>query len=213
MVLPLLRPLRLLRLVVLIGVLQKAVGHAIRGKVIVYTISGAILLVYVASLAVLQTERGAPDAHITNFGDALWWAMTTITTVGYGDMYPVTTTGRVIAALLMIGGISLVGSITATIASWIVQTVAVDDAASAAVTAAHINDLRTEIAALRDELRRVPAVDASGSDPDRETWYRVRYQVWRSGLSAGGGTRTHTLFRTRAPKARASSNSATPAES
>lgn len=163
-VLPLLRPLRLLRLVVLIGVIQKAVGHAIRGKVVLYTISGAILLVYVASLAVLQAERGQPDAHITNFGDAVWWAITTITTVGYGDMYPVTTTGRVIAALLMIGGISLVGSITATIASWIVQTVATDDAASAAVTAAHINDLRAEIASLRDELRRGPARDGSAND-------------------------------------------------
>ncbi len=161
--LPLLRPLRLLRLVVLIGVIQKAVGHAIRGKVILYTISGAVLLVYVASLAVLQAERGQPDAHITNFGDAIWWAITTITTVGYGDMYPVTTTGRVIAALLMIGGISLVGSITATIASWIVQTVAVDDAASAAVTAAHINELRAEIASLREELRS-PAVEGPGTD-------------------------------------------------
>lgn len=154
-ILPLLRPLRLLRLIiVLIGVIQKAVGHAIRGKVILYTISGAVLLVYVASLAVLQAERGQPDAHITDFGDAVWWAITTITTVGYGDVYPVTTTGRVIAALLMIGGISLVGSITATIASWIVQT--------------------------------VPAGDPETGE-----------------LSAGGGTRTHTFFRTRAPKARA----------
>ncbi|MUL83288.1 potassium channel family protein [Mycobacterium sp. CBMA247] len=163
-VLPLLRPLRLLRLVVLIGVIQKAVGHAIRGKVVLYTISGAILLVYVASLAVLQAERGQSDAHITNFGDAMWWAITTITTVGYGDMYPVTTTGRVIAALLMIGGISLVGSITATIASWIVQTVATDESASAAVTSAHIDELRAEIVSLREELRRAPLVDGARSD-------------------------------------------------
>lgn len=160
--LPLLRPLRLLRLVVLIGVMQKAVGNAIRGKVILYTISGAVLLVYVASLAVLQAERNAPEAHIVNFGDAVWWAITTITTVGYGDMYPVTTTGRVIAALLMIG-ISLVGSITATIASWIVQSVADDDNATAAATAAHINELRSEIASLRDELRQAPA-NGSGTD-------------------------------------------------
>ncbi|MFN3001653.1 potassium channel family protein [Mycolicibacterium wolinskyi] len=161
--LPLLRPLRLLRLIVLISVLQKAVGNAIRGKVVLYTISGAVLLVYVASLAVLQAERGAPDAHITDFGDAVWWAITTITTVGYGDMYPVTTTGRVIAALLMIGGISLVGSITATIASWIVQSVTVDETATAAATAAHINQLRAEIASLREELRGAPVIDGSES--------------------------------------------------
>ena len=150
--LPLLRSLRLLRLIVLVGAMQKAVGNAIRGKVVVYTISGAVLLVYVASLAVLQTERGAPGAHIVNFGDAVWWAITTITTVGYGDMYPVTTTGRVIAALLMIGGISLVGSITATIASWIVQTVAIEDKAHAMATAAHVDELRAEIAALREAI-------------------------------------------------------------
>lgn len=151
--LPLLRPLRLLRLVVLVGALQKAIGNAIRGKVIIYTISGAVLLVYVGALAVLEAERGAPDAHITTFGHALWWAMATITTVGYGDMYPVTTTGRVMASLMMIGGISLVGSITATIASWIVQTVSDDDQKQDAVTAAHIEDLRGEIAQLRDLLR------------------------------------------------------------
>lgn len=150
--LPLLRPLRLLRLVVLVGALQKALGNAIRGKVIIYTISGAVLLVYVGALAVFEAERAAPDAHITSFGLAVWWAMTTITTVGYGDMYPVTTTGRVMASLMMIGGISLVGSITATIASWIVQTVSDDDQQQDAATAAHIDQLRGEIAELRELL-------------------------------------------------------------
>ena len=58
--LPLLRPLRLLRLVILIGALQKAVGNAIRGRIVIYTISGAVLLIYVASLAVLQSERPPP---------------------------------------------------------------------------------------------------------------------------------------------------------
>ena len=134
--------------------MQKAVGNAIRGRVVVYTVSGAVLLLYVGALAQLQSERGAPGTHITNFGDALWWAMTTITTVGYGDIYPVTTTGRFIAALMMIGGISLVGSITATIASWVVQTVSTEDKAQAAVTAAQIDDLRADIAQLRELLRQ-----------------------------------------------------------
>lgn len=58
--LPLLRPLRLLRLVILIGALQKAVGTAIRGRIVIYTISRAVLLIYVASLAVLQSERPPP---------------------------------------------------------------------------------------------------------------------------------------------------------
>ncbi|TFV56210.1 ion transporter [Mycobacterium sp. PS03-16] len=151
-VLPMFRPLRLLRLVTLIAVMQRAVGNAIRGRVVMYTVSGAILLVFVASLAVLESERYAPDAHITDFGRALWWSITTITTVGYGDLTPVTTTGRVIAVLLMIGGISLVGSITATLASWIVQRVADEDTEGRTVTTGHIDALLAEISALRGEV-------------------------------------------------------------
>ncbi|MDH6245187.1 ion channel [Mycobacterium sp. OTB74] len=152
--LPLLRPLRLIRLVVLVGALQKAVGNAMRGKVVIYTVSGAVLLVYAGALAELQTERGVVGSHINTFGDAIWWAITTITTVGYGDTYPVTSTGRLIAIMMMIGGISLVGSITATIASWIVQAVAIEDQANATATAAQIEELRGEITQLRELLQR-----------------------------------------------------------
>lgn len=154
-VLPMLRPLRLLRLVTLIAVLQRAVGDAIRGRVVLYTVSGALLLVFVASLAVLDTERGQPGAQIENFGQALWWSVTTITTVGYGDLTPVTTTGRIIAVFLMIGGISLVGSITATLASWIVQRVSDEDEEGRSVTTAHVDTLLTEIGELREEVRRL----------------------------------------------------------
>lgn len=157
-ILPLLRPLRLLRLVVLFGVLQKAVGGAIRGRVLAYTAFSAVLLIYVASLAILDTERYRPGAEITTFGDALWWSITTVTTVGYGDLAPVSGVGRVIAVLLMLGGISLVGAVTATFASWIIQRVAEEDSANQAVTAAQIDALRSElrekIDALGQELRR-----------------------------------------------------------
>ena len=151
--LPLLRPLRLLRLVVLIAALQKAMGGAIRGRVIVYTACSVVLLVYVASLAILDTERFQPESKITTFGDAVWWSITTITTVGYGDLAPVTGTGRVIAVALMIGGISLVGIVTATLASWIVQRVAEEDTAQQAATAAHIDALRADVDLQIDSLR------------------------------------------------------------
>lgn len=118
-----------------------------------YTVCGAVLLVFVASLAVLQNERPVPDSHIKDFGQALWWSITTITTVGYGDLTPVTTTGRVIAVLLMIGGISLVGSITATLASWIVQRVGQEDAANQTATAAELEQLRTNVRQLTAMVR------------------------------------------------------------
>jgi voltage-gated potassium channel len=145
---PFLRPLRLLRLVVVVTALQRAFGDAVRGRVVIYTGACAVLLVYAASLAVLDAERSAPGAHIRNFGDAVWWAISTITTVGYGDFYPVTTRGRLVAALLMIGGISLIGLITATVATWIVQRVEEDDNSNAAATAAQIDELRAQIAHL-----------------------------------------------------------------
>ena len=150
--LPLLRPLRLLRLLVLIELLQRAVGDAFRGRIVVYTVSGVLLLIYTASLAVFDKERYQHGATINTFGKALWWSITTVTTVGYGDVYPVTT-GRVIAVLLMIGGISLVGVVTAALASWIIQRVAEEETASQLATAAHIDELRSEIRELAQELR------------------------------------------------------------
>jgi voltage-gated potassium channel len=151
--LPLLRPLRLLRLLVLIELLQKAVGDAFRGRIVFYTVSGVLLLIYTASLAVFDKERYLPRATINSFGKALWWSITTVTTVGYGDVYPITNTGRVIAVLLMIGGISLVGVVTAALASWIIQRVAEEETASQLATAAHIDELRSEIRELAQELR------------------------------------------------------------
>jgi voltage-gated potassium channel len=151
--LPFVRPLRLLRLLVLIEVLQKAVGDAFRGRIVVYTVSGVTLLIYTASLAVFEKERYLHGATINSFGKAIWWSITTVTTVGYGDVYPVTNTGRVIAVLLMIGGISLVGVVTAALASWVIQRVAEEETEIQAATADHIEELRNEIRELAQALQ------------------------------------------------------------
>jgi voltage-gated potassium channel len=152
--LPLLRPLRLLRMLVLIEVLQKAVGDAFRGRIVVYTASGVLLLIYTSALAVFDKERYLPGTKIDSFGKALWWSITTVTTVGYGDVYPITNAGRVIAVLLMIGGISLVGVVTAALASWIIQSVAEEDAMHQAATVAHIDELRGEIRELAQAVQK-----------------------------------------------------------
>lgn len=149
-VLPALRPLRLLRLITVFNVLQSAAGTALRGRVVTYVTGSSLLLVYVASLAMLDAERDVPDATITTFGDALWWAFVTITTVGYGDYAPVTTMGRAIAVGLMIGGIALVGIVTATLASWLVEKVSEGEQRSVQDTAQALESLRQEVAALRE---------------------------------------------------------------
>jgi voltage-gated potassium channel len=124
--LPLLRPLRLLRLIPLLSVLNRRARVTLRGRVAVYIAGGASLLAFCAALAVLDAERSSPDANITDFGDAIWWTVTTMTTVGYGDRFPVTDTGRLVAFGLMMGGIALLGTVTATLASWLVETVAAE---------------------------------------------------------------------------------------
>jgi len=121
--LPLLRPLRLLRVVAHSRVFQHSAGTAFRARVLVYLTGAATLVTYLAALAVFQAERGAPNANITSFGDSFWWAAVTITTVGYGDYTPVTLRGRYVATALMLGGVGVVGVLTATLSSWIVQRV------------------------------------------------------------------------------------------
>ncbi len=123
LLLPMFRPLRALRVVSVMGVLNRHLRADFRGRVAVYVGTSVGLIGFVAALAVLEAERDAPEASITTFGEAVWWTITTISTVGYGDRYPVTFEGRLVAATLMIAGIALLGVVTASIAAWFVDNV------------------------------------------------------------------------------------------
>ncbi len=79
----------------------------------------AVLMILFSSIAILQVEDD-PNSNIKTAEDAIWWAYVTITTVGYGDKFPVTTEGRIIAALLMTIGVGLFGTFTAYLASWFI---------------------------------------------------------------------------------------------
>jgi voltage-gated potassium channel len=164
--LPMFRQLRALRVITVISVLNRQLRDDFRGRVAVYVAGSVVLVGFVASLAVLDAERDAPEASITTFGDAVWWTLTTISTVGYGDRYPVTLEGRVVAASLMVSGIALLGVVTASIASWFVETVRLTRAEVADEITDHVEqDLeevsvdvgRTEVqlAAVLAELRAI----------------------------------------------------------
>ena len=77
----------------------------------------SFLMLIFGSISILQFET-APESNIKTAEDAIWWAFVTITTVGYGDKYPVTTEGRIIAGFLMITGVALFGTFTGFIAAW-----------------------------------------------------------------------------------------------
>jgi voltage-gated potassium channel len=81
----------------------------------------AILVTAPSAVLMFQIERNAPNANIKTLWDGIWWGAATVTTVGYGDKYPTTNLGRFLAILVMIVGVSLVGVITATVASWFVK--------------------------------------------------------------------------------------------
>ncbi|SDO67132.1 voltage-gated potassium channel [Streptomyces sp. cf386] len=120
-ILPLLRPLRI---VPLYDVIQRRQGQpriSLHGRVIAYASLATLLLGFAGALAVFQAERGAPGATMRTFGDAVWWAAETLSTVGYGDITPVTARGRTIAMGMMAGGLALLGAVTGSFSSWLLQ--------------------------------------------------------------------------------------------
>jgi voltage-gated potassium channel len=125
-VLPMLRPLRLLRLLAFARILNRSAVGSLVGKVSTYVAGTAVMALGLGAIAVLDAEQDSPHANITTFGDALWWSATTVTTVGYGDHYPVTTTGRLVAVALMLVGIACIGAVTAGVAAWLVAQVQAD---------------------------------------------------------------------------------------
>ena len=80
----------------------------------------SLILVTISSISILQFET-SPDANIKSPEDAIWWAVVTITTVGYGDKFPISTEGRIVAALLMTAGVGLFGTFSGFVAAWFLK--------------------------------------------------------------------------------------------
>ena len=147
---PALRPIRLLDAFTRLASFTRTAGNSIRARLLIYGVGSALLLIWYIALLELQFERRAPGASITSFGEAVWWAFCTVTTVGYGDYVPVTVPGRIAAVGLMVGGVVLVGLVVATISSFVVERAARghDDAMPAS---------RADVRALTDALQAAEA--------------------------------------------------------
>lgn len=118
-ILPIARPFRLLKYLGRIPLLGGNSGAALRRRVIIIAATFVVMFIYVISLAEYAAERGAKGANITSFGDSIWWACVTMATVGYGDYFPITIMGRVLAVILMVGGIAIVGTASGTLVSFL----------------------------------------------------------------------------------------------
>ena len=111
-----------------------------------------LIFVIMAALAIFSTEQNAPGALITDIWTAYWWTLATLATVGYGDVYPVTVLGRVIAVIVMIYGVGLFGVITGALATWVIEKISGLTEEDHAATKADIEALHAEIAELKAML-------------------------------------------------------------
>ena len=165
-VIPFLRPLRAARVLRILQLVRVAAvlarvgltwrrALAKRGLGYVLAVGGVTAVLLAALVALVEQSGGA--ATIDDFPTALWWAATTVTTVGYGDTSPLTTAGRVLGVLLMIVGIGVFGIFTASVAAYFVGE---DDERAAsedrAVLLSEVRALRDEVAALRQSLDETP---------------------------------------------------------
>lgn len=154
-------------------------------KVAVGRTAGAIglttaFLSFVGSLAMLDVERDAPQATIHTLGDALWWSYATMTTVGYGDTYPVTTQGRLIALIMMLLGISLLGIVSATMASTFLARVRGEQEDETTVMLRKLDALESALAEVRAELAHARASAQPGPGIDQQ-----RNSAGRTGVVPG----------------------------
>jgi voltage-gated potassium channel len=168
---------RLSRLVKIVTMLRGKQGRELAADVLanrgqyaaVITVLSAGIVLVAASILVLQFESKDPDANIKTGGDALWWGMVTLTTVGYGDRFPVTLLGRTTAVFVMVAGIGIIGALASILASLLVspapptepEPAAEPEVAAGAgapslpadAVAQELAAIRAEVAALREAIQ------------------------------------------------------------
>lgn len=170
-VVPVLRPLRVLRLLRIVSLSRAGLTMAVvlkRARDLLthhglhFVLLAVLAIILVGAELELTFEQHAAGGNIHNYGDALWWAIVTVTSVGYGDKYPVTAAGRGVAVVLMLTGIGLVGVLSATVASYFVGQRASKD----------MTDLHQRLDRIEAALARVlPPEDPPAQDLRRRRTY------------------------------------------
>ncbi|HET6445473.1 MAG TPA: ion transporter [candidate division Zixibacteria bacterium] len=99
----------------------KEVSENRAGSALYIALFGIIIVMQTAAIAVLRAESANIEANITSAGDAVWWVLATLTTVGYGDFYPITLTGRIAATFVMFAGVALIGVLASYLANFFLE--------------------------------------------------------------------------------------------
>jgi voltage-gated potassium channel len=114
----------------------------------------SVLIIFIGSISILQVEQGI-GGSINTAEDALWWAATTMTTVGYGDKYPITTEGRIIASVLMFAGIGVFGVVSGFLAAWFISPSRKEDEKNTGAHQETIDALQTKIDSLDSKVEEI----------------------------------------------------------
>lgn len=184
------------------------------------------IFIIMFALAIYSVESSEPGAMIRDLPTAYWWTFTTLATVGYGDVYPITGIGRVIAVVVMLYGVGMVAVATGALASWIIEKIGGREEQEYPATKADVDDLRQEISELRALLAREYArreahdytlrevVDEDGVHPvpsEAEAARRTGFNsagFTAAGFAAAGFTAPGTSGAAAAASAEATSNTA-----
>jgi voltage-gated potassium channel len=102
----------------------RAVTWSVVGRLTLVVTAVSVVVVVGGGTALWLMESGHPSSSLRSWGDAVWWALSTMTTVGYGDLIPVTTAGRLVAALVMVVGVAVIGAVAAVVALTVARQVA-----------------------------------------------------------------------------------------
>lgn len=151
--LPFLPLLRAIRALAAVTVLSRRNRGSRSQQVTTSVVTLAFATWFVAGLAVTEAERHVDGSNIQGVGDGWWWAITTMATVGYGDTYPVSAQGRIVGAALMIMGVALLGTITASIASNFNSTDS-GDSSKEPYSSSDVDELKRRIAELESKLEK-----------------------------------------------------------
>ncbi|AWL12849.1 Potassium voltage-gated channel subfamily V member [Saliniradius amylolyticus] len=158
---PLIEPLRIarflqvLRVIRLLKMTKQVVLPSLRNRIqttLATMMVVLVLLIGAAGLAIYLLEYDIPASNIKTPEDAIWWSLVTISTVGYGDYYPVTTAGRVVSMLLILSGVSLFGVISGYIASYFITP---EEKDQLAVQNQRINELQQDLKHMQQSLEQL----------------------------------------------------------
>src|SRR5262245_6055250 len=130
----------------------------------------AIAVVVIGAAAAYRAEHPS-NPEFATFGDSLWWAIATLTTVGYGDIVPETAAGRVVGVMIMVTGVGILGVLAGSLASFFRVGSSSDDTPDAGDTSptdlsAEVVELRTQVALLTQEIARLTTQIGGSADPD-----------------------------------------------